>query len=292
MDNVKYQLRLQGLRTPDGAIAARVLVELLGRIIECAERSLRFAIEGVSVKSGPTPLWLADAVNLSLTAIESGRTIIYLEARPLAAVIGSEIQQPDFWMTAPAPSDTALSLFARSVRDATAEVLESDYYDAGVLRGLLGLKSLLKNEVTSIELVAEGRPDEGVTLTMNEMEKAERLKIRTPDPQPCVVAGELDAIQHGRKRFQLRRANGQLIPGSIHEEFISAERLREFWGKQVTVKGTLHFKASGKIQLLQAHSIAARAIGDEPMEQMPLVQTEAEFVAASLSPLAPGERNG
>ena len=47
---------------------------------------------------------------------------------------------------APAASDTAITLFARSVHDTTAENLESEYYDAGLLSSLLDLKPFFKTE--------------------------------------------------------------------------------------------------------------------------------------------------
>src|SRR5438046_1446648 len=117
------------------------------------------------------------------------------------------------------PQDTAISLVAKSVRDATAEDLESDYYDGGVLRSLLGFKSFLRSHANQIELHAEGRPQEDFTLGMPQMEQAERLRERTPGPQAFVVSGHLDSIQHSRKQFQLALSDGQVIPGRVDERF-------------------------------------------------------------------------
>ena len=91
--------------------------------------------------------------------------MLALEAPTLGDVIGTELEQQDFWVVPPAPQDTALSLVARSVRDTTAENLESDYYDAGVLKGLLSLKPFLRTEARLVELVCRDRPHEHVRLT-------------------------------------------------------------------------------------------------------------------------------
>jgi len=281
MKSVSYQLRINGLATPDGTISVRALMELLRGLTESAERGLRLAIEGVSVKSGRTPGWLEKAVELTVSGLEKGSTVLDVEAQLLGDVIGSELQQQDFWVTPPGPEDTALSLFARSVTDTTAENLESDYYDAGVLRSLLGFKPFLKTMADSVELIAPGRPRENVTLTMAEMEKAERLKVRTPEPQAFIVAGHLDAIQHSRKRFQLVLPETQVVPGRVDEEFMSTEDLRQFWGKKVTVKGTVHFKPSGRVQLLEAQMIRAAEPGEEVFAEMPQAQSEAEFASAA-----------
>jgi hypothetical protein len=279
MSAVKYQLRVKGLNAPDGTIPVRTLLELLQGVIECSERGLRLLMEGASVKTGRPPSWLERAVDLTFCGLHRGSTVLEIEAPTLGDVIGSDLQQQDFWTRAPAPTDTALSLFSRSVRDTTAENLESEYYDSGVLRALLALKPLFKTEAKCVELSAKGRPEEHVILTIAEMEKAERLKVRTPEPQAFIVSGHLDAIQHSRKRFQLVLPNGQAMPGRVDEEYISAESLREFWGKDVTAKGTVHFKPSGRIQLLQAQLIKPKAAGDEVFAEMPAVQTEAAFVS-------------
>lgn len=279
MNAVKYQLRVKGLSGPEGTIPVRTLLELLRGVIECSERGLRLLIEGASVKTGRPPAWLERAVDLTFSGLHKGSTVLEIEAPTLGDVLGKDLQQQDFWAKAPAASDTALSFFSRSVQDTTAENLESEYYDAGVLRGLLALKPFFKTEAKSVELSAKGRREEHVMLTMAEMEKAERLKVRTPDPQAFVVSGHLDAIQHSRKRFQLVLPNSQAIPGRVDEEYISAENLREFWGKDVTVKGTVHFKPSGRVQLLEAHVITLKAPGDEVFAEMPMVQTEVEFLS-------------
>jgi hypothetical protein len=282
MSLIRYQLRVKGMSTPKGKITVKALLELLRGITECAERGLRLAIEGASVKSGRPPAWLEKAVNLTVSGLKPGSTILDLEAPKLGDIIGSDLQQQDFWVNAPAPTDTALTLFARSVHDTTAENLESEYYDAGLLSSLLDLKPFFKSEAQEVELVARGRPKERTTLTMTEMEKAERLKVRTPESQAFLVSGHLDAIQHSRKRFQLILTGQQPIPGRVNEEFLSAEDLRQFWGKDVTVKGVVHFRPSGRIQLLEAELIKRRDPGEEIFEQVPNVQTEAEFIKTSV----------
>jgi hypothetical protein len=278
MSAVKYQLKVKGLSTPDGTIPVRALLDLLRGITDCAEKGLRLAIEGASVKAGRPPAWLEKAVNLTFSGLEKGSTILDFEAPELGDVIGPVLHQQDFWVRAPLPTDTAITLFARSVHDTTAENLESEYYDAGLLSSFLDLKPFFKTEADSVELVAKGRPHENLTLGWSEMEKAERLKIRTPDSQAFLISGHLDAIQHSSRRFQLVLPGKQPIPGRINEEFLSAENLRQFWGTDVTIKGMVHFRPSGSIKLLEAHLIKQKENGEEVFEELPVFQTKAEFV--------------
>ncbi len=282
MNTITYQLKIEGLATPAGTITVRALVQLLQGLTDCAQHGLRLAIEGASIKSGRPPAWLEKAVDLTVSGLEKGSTVLDIEASTLGEVLGPELQQQDFWMKPPAPEDTAFSVIARSVRDTTAEILESDYYDAGVLRSLLNLRPFLKTEAKAVQLVSAGRPHECFVLTMAEMEKVERLKTCMHDPQAFIDSGHLDAIQHSRKRFQLVLPEGQVIPGRIDEQLMNAESLREFWGRDVTVKGTVHFKPSGAVQLLEAQLIKGKEPGEELFAEVPRAQTEAQIATEAL----------
>jgi hypothetical protein len=72
-------------------------------------------------------------------------------------------------------------------------------------------------------------------------------------------------------------ADGQVIQGQIDEEFVDVEDLRRFWGKKVTMKGTVSYKPSGKIRLFEAQMIKLIEEGEEVFETAPAVQTEFEF---------------
>ncbi|HPY29579.1 MAG TPA: hypothetical protein PLT00_02650 [Verrucomicrobiota bacterium] len=276
--DVQYELRLKGLSTPAGTISARVLMDVLRRMIECTERGLRLAVEGMSVKRGRLPKWLGESLNLRVTGLGRGSTVLKIEAPLLGETVGDRISQQEIWYTPPSPNDTALTLLSRSVHDTTAENLESEYYDGGVLSGLLALKPILKTEATSIELSAKARRNENFMLDLAGMEKVERLKKRTPEPRAFIVSGHLNSIEHHRKRFQLVLSDGQVMPGRVDAEFMDAEAMRQFWGRKVTIKGTAYFRPSGKIQLLESHLIKFMESGDEIFEAMPQEQTEAEFV--------------
>src|SRR5437867_3959108 len=80
MSTVKYQLRVKGLTTPDGTIPVRALLELLQGLVDTAERGLRLAIQGESVKRGRVPAWLEKAVNLNRTGLRIGSTILDTQA--------------------------------------------------------------------------------------------------------------------------------------------------------------------------------------------------------------------
>jgi hypothetical protein len=280
MQSVKYQLRLKGLSTPDGTISVRVLKDVLQQLTSFAERGLRLAIEGQSVKRGTVPSWIEKSTEMTITGLETGSTILDIEAPVLGDTIGEQINQQDFWVSPPARTDTAFTLVSKSIKDATGENLESEYYDGGLLGTLLGLKPFVLGEMQSLELHALDRPQEDFTLTRESIEKAEQLQVRTPEAQAFIVSGHLDEIRHSRKQFQLVVEDGQIIRGRVNEDFMSAEQMRDLWGKKVSVKGMVYFKPSGAVRMLDAHMLKPMEAGEEVFGMIPAIQTEAGFVHA------------
>ncbi len=277
MKKIKYQLRLKGLSTPSGTISVRALKEVCDLLQEASERGLRLAVEGNSVKAGRFPKWLTDSLDLTITGMEKGSTVLDIEAPALGETAAEHIGQKDFWYVAPEPNDTALTLMTRSVADTTAENLESDTYDAGVLSSLLKFKPFLKNVADRVELKRLDRRTERFAIAEKEIEKIQRLKTRTPEPTAFIVSGTVDVIEHNKKRFHLVLSNGELLLGTIDPEFLSVEDMRRFWGQKATVKGMVHFRPSGKARLIEAHVIKPMENGEEMFAAMPQQQTEADF---------------
>jgi hypothetical protein len=285
MSNVKYELRVKGLSVPDGTIPVRALLELLQGLVDTAERGLRLAVEGESVKRGKVPAWIAAATNLNFTGLKTGSTILGIEAPRFRDTIGPRLENQSHHFFQVSPEETALSLVSRSIRDATAENRESDYFDVGVLNGLLELAPFLRNYASSFELSAEGKSVPEFELSVSGIEKVEKLKRETPEPQAFVVTGILDEIEHSNRRFQLSLADGNSIPGRIDEEFMTVEDLRQFWGKPVTIKGTVYFKSSGRVQLVESHLVRAAEPGEEIFNELPVADSTPElFEASQLKP--------
>jgi type II secretory pathway component PulJ len=246
MKKVRYKVSIQGLPTPRGAISFNTLKTITEILSQGAERALRLAIEGQSVKKGPTPAWLSTATDFILTGIKGGSTTLVVDAATLGAVARDQISQMDFWHTPPKTNDTALTILSQALHDASSEIVESECYDSGILETLLDFKQLLRNNGVLIKLRAEKRPQENFVLDKATLNSIQKLKQATPQPHAVLVSGLLDAIEHSKKRFQLTMKNGETVRGQIDEKAVSLEQMRKFWGQKVTIQGVLHCKASGK----------------------------------------------
>jgi type II secretory pathway component PulJ len=289
MKKVRYKVSIQGLPTPRGAISFNTLRTITAILSQGAERALRLAIEGQSVKKGPAPVWLAKATDFILTGIKRGSTTLVVDAATLGEVAHDQISQMDFWHTPPKTSDTALTILSQSLHDASSGIVESERYDSGILETLLDFKQLLRNNGALIKLTAEKRSQESFVLDKAALNNIQKLKQATPPSHAVLVSGLVDAIEHSKKRFQLTMKNGETVRGQIDERAVSLEQMRKFWGQKVTIQGVLHYKASGKPRFLEAQMIDAAQPGDGILEMIKAPQSPAQIWAQVKSEIA--ERN-
>ena len=276
--SLKYELRLKGLNSPSGTISLKALQDLSNVLLEAAERGLRLAIEGNSVRPGRLPQWLSNSLDVRCTGLRKGSTVLSIEAPFLGVTAKDEIRQQDIWYVVPKPEDTAFTLLSRSVHDTTAEILDSDTYDRGILDSLLQFKPFLKGYADRIELRCKTRGREDFQIGDPELEKIQRLKAKIPEPRAYVISGYLDSIEHSKRRFHLVMSSGESILGTIDSQFLSVEDMRKYWGKKATIKGIVHFRPSGKPRLIEAQVIKSMEDGEEVFGNLPQVQTEAAFL--------------
>lgn len=286
MKKIRYKVSIQGLPTPRGAISFSTLKTITEILSQGAERALRLAIEGQSIKKGPAPTWLSKAADFILTGMKEGSTTLIVDAATLGEVAHDQISQMDFWHMPPKTNDTALTILSQALHDAGSEVMESERYDSGILETLLDFKQLLRHNGVRIKLTAEKRPQENFVLDKATLNSIQKLKQATPLPHAVLVSGLLDAIEHSKRRFQLTLKNGETVRGQIDEKAVSLEQMRKFWGQKVTIQGVLHYKASGKPRFLEAQVIDAAQPGDGVLEMIKAPQSPAQVWAQVKSEIA------
>ena len=275
MNKQIYQLRVVGLREEEGQIKASTLLRVLDALVTTAERTTRLLATGTGSGKGARPGWLDATVDFTVTGLQRGSTVLFVEAPQLAETAREEFSQRDFWSPRPSLDETALDLAARAINEAQDEHPAGNYFDSSVLAAILKLGRASRNANVSYEMTprdsARGqfRLDSGAC-----MHVSERLDD-IPEPRSFVVAGRLDEIKHGSGRFRLIVNQKSALFGRLHAS-VDVETLRSLWGKLATINGTVHFKANGEPRLIEAHRISARVGGDVVFEAMPLTETGQE----------------
>jgi hypothetical protein len=240
---------------------------------EGTTRALRLALEGQSVKIGRLPTWLENATDFTLQKLKTGSTVLVVDFPTLGSVAPDQIVQQDLWDSVPDPKETAMSVLSKSIKDAAAQQFESDRYDTGILDSILSFHKDLVSTKTRIEVRSKIRRADHFRLDEREMQTIAAVRKKVPEPQTVVLSGFLNMIEHSERKFSLTTIENQSLKGRISESTVSIESLRLFWGKQVTVKGTLYYHASGTPRLLEAHQVLKKQSGDEVFAQLPIPRT-------------------
>lgn len=249
---------------PEGTIPLLALKDLCDSLVQSCERTLRLAIDGISLHQGKVPKWIEHSIDFSITGIKKGSTILELEVPQLAETATTQLAQKTLWNILPAEEDTAMTVLSKSWLDATSRKFEEDRVDNGVLGAFLGFKSLTVHYFDSISIIPpKGRAAEEFKFGWQEIEIIEELKNQTPAPQVVVLSGTLDIIKHSDTKFYLLVENGRKIPGYLDPDFVEVENLRDLWGKHVTLKGRLFYNSANKPKYVRASLIREKAKGEQ-----------------------------
>lgn len=278
MKAIDYKIHIKGLKSQSGSIPIIALKEIANALLKSTDRILRLFVEGQSVKSGKAPEWLKKSLDFTIMGITSGSTVITLEAPLLIDSMPEYFEQKKLWQEDVInPDESALSLLSKSVADVSAENRDSDYFDTGVLDALLAFKSITPSYASEISIVSKKKSSDNFKISPDEIKKIKTIKASTPLPRTIVLSGFFNLIEHHNRRFQLRMENGKTLNGIMDPELVAPERMRQFWGQRVTIKGKGNFKPSGNIRNIEAQFIQSFESGDEILQQVPIIQKQFKF---------------
>ena len=285
----QHRLILMGGVHPGLRVAASVLHEAVGALLEGARLAARFTLEGESVQKGPRPAWLDAACAVQITGLSAGSAVIQLEAptlREVAATHGREGAPVWADMDPGWTERTAIDLFGRVL----ASLIEGDADDVLADRGLLDtcvrFARLPSGEFTGVRLDGlVGRPTP-LTLTAAHARQIELLRDETPPPQAVRVAGKLDTISASRSDLILRLKDGGKIPVRLEDH--DPEALRTLFGKSVVVSGVAQYRPSGRLLFLKGEAMFEAGPGDQLFEVAPVARQRLPLVPPGAQDRAAG----
>ncbi|MDE2928808.1 MAG: hypothetical protein OXT71_20685 [Acidobacteriota bacterium] len=269
MNTQRYQLRLSGLPEPTGQIKAASLCRILDALLQTGERATRLIVTGQSSGRGRKPKWLRASANFTVTGLNSGSTILEIEAPRFRETAYGELSQQELWHDKPSLDDTSLDMAARAIEEATSAESPGDHFDSDVLKAILKFNSAAGTPGIRYELIPQGSTGSGFVLDEHVCTQVSERLRSIPPPRSFIVTGRLDEIRYGGGRFRLLLGrNGQLL-GKLHPDLLDTEVLRPLWGNPTTVEGLVHFKANGEARWIEARRMSGRAEGDRVFEESP-----------------------
>jgi hypothetical protein len=269
LKTIDYKLNILGLTNKKGSISIYALKEITDALIKGSDRVLRLFVEGRSTKSGKYPDWLKKSLDFTITGIKAGSTVIDLEAPVLKEAIPLQIIQRQLEVDTISPDDTAISILSKSIADACAQNMESDYFDSGVLDALLSFNTITKKYAKELIITSKTKTADNFKISSEEIKKIKKIKIETPTPHTIVIAGFFNLIENSNRRFQLKLEDGKSIEGIMDPLLVDSENMRELWGKKVTLKGKAIYKPSGKLRSLEAQLVKPFESGDKILQKIP-----------------------
>ena len=250
--NKRHSVRLVGERARGARIAGSILGELTSVLIDATRGSLRQRVEGRSTARGSIPAWLHVAADFDVVGVESGSTVLAIEAPPLFDVAPSLFSQRHLFEPVDA-SDSAFELMEHTLALAADGRSDSDLFDQPLLSTFRRFDRILSSGFSSIELATGDPRRPAVVIDTNSIHAVDRLIRSTPEPQRARVSGTLDTIRHSDRMFTLLFDDGKAAKGLA--EGVAAEQLAELFGQSVVVSGTAVFRASGALLRIEADSV-------------------------------------
>lgn len=265
----EYQFTIKGLSEANGEISAVHLRNVIAALLKTTERATRLLATGESTAPGKRPAWLGETVDFRITGLTKGSTVLNIAAPCIGDTAAEQFSQQEFWREMPESTDTALDLVAAALIEARNPESAGDRYDEGTLDAIEALRKAIGGEDVRYELEPLDGKTPGIHLDGGVFEAIRERKRALPQPRAFVVTGKLDEIRHSAGRFRLFMPNGAKMLGRVHPEYLSAEALRSYWGKEVTVEGMVHFKANGDARLIDARKLLEHRPGDEVFDVSP-----------------------
>lgn len=267
---MKYEIKIEHAQEADGAIDLERLTKIADGIRKVSEGALQIRLKGISLTRGRKKVSLQDALKVSLTGIKEGSTILCLETEKFEKTLQS--YQTDIFRAeaqAELPNETPISLFIKTFQNALTDDDHQDLLDKPLLRELKNLKKAFFNEEETMIFSNQGSlPD--LQLTQKDFKKIKVLEDEIPDPQHVVLNGVVELLQFSKLKVKIKTEEG-IVDGFLADD-LSSEDIASFWGKEVTITGTSHFKPRGK-SVIEIERVFEPGEGDSYFSKRPKSET-------------------
>lgn len=267
---MKYEIKIEHAQEADGTIDLERLTKIADGIRKVSEGALQIRLKGISLTRGRKKVSLQDALKVSLTGIKEGSTILCLETEKFEKTLQS--YQTDIFRAeaqAELPNETPISLFIKTFQNALTDDDHQDLLDKPLLRELKNLKKAFFNEEETMIFSNQGSlPD--LQLTQKDFKKIKVLEDEIPDPQHVVLNGVVELLQFSTLKVKIKTEEG-IVDGFLADD-LSSEDIASFWGKEVTITGTSHFKPRGK-SVIEIERVFEPGEGDSYFSKRPKSET-------------------
>lgn len=257
---MKYEIIIDKPAEGNGRIDLRRLAQLADVITKVAEGALQLRLRGVSITAGRKQARLDDALRIDLVGVNKGSTRLMVECATLGETLkGIQFDAFRHEGQLQLNEQTPMSLFMTTFNDALDGNANKEFLDKPLLNQLVAFKKVFRTSEEAFRVSNEGRT-KGLTVERESLKRIAILEESLPEPERIVMQGTVDLLQHSGSRIRVKGPDGAM-DGFLSED-LDRTQVAQFWTKEATVVGLVHFKPGGR-KTIEVQQLFPTAQGED-----------------------------
>lgn len=274
---MNYDIRIVNNYEGKGRVELERLAFLSKHIKSIAQKALLLQAFGYSKVSLPRKYKKYLHVFLTNTGVEKEDTLLTLDADNFQHL---PIQLDLFRDKAQLSSLTPVSLVIQTLRAAIGEGGDQNLLDEPLIDELIKFKKFFQTDQEQLWLSNRGSVPE-LRFSEKEIDKIEALYKEIPAPEPTVINGRVDEMKFSGRQFILHTADKQRVMVLLDSAEIF-DRVKDFFGKELTVTGQAHFKPGGQLSYIALESLNEATEEDRVFSKRPQKASMQQKIAMQL----------
>ncbi len=112
-------------------------------------------------------------------------------------------------------------------------------------------------------------------------DKIKTLEDQTPNPQSIIVKGLVETLKYTNSKVTIQMETGRL--DAFLPDTIKPNTIGKYWGKELTIAGTAHYRPSGRIAYIDIERIFQPGKGDDYFSRKKTSETAEQQIKRQLS---------
>ncbi len=270
---MNYEIKISNAIEEDGKIDLIRLTNIAESISKIAEGALQIRLKGVSLSKGRKKQSLKNSLQVTLSGLKKGSTILCLESNKFKETLDN--LQLDIFRSESQldlQEQTPISLFVSSFKEAKKDSVNPELLDKSLLKELKNFKKAFLNDNEIFSISNEGS-FEALELNKQDFNKIKILEQETPNPEPVVLNGIVEELKYSKLKVKILTDEG-VINGFLSND-LSADDIAPFWGKKITITGINHYKPN-KTSVIEINKIHQPNDADSYFSKKPKFSTSVE----------------
>ena len=268
----KHRIILKNFDLENGKISFSKLHELQEKLTALAEGAVLNLITGRSKPGrGQKPKWLKEVIDFQITGLNSGSTILEIEAPEISNVYqGKQFGIFDEPEAEKLLHGSAFGLASYVYDKAIHQPESSGLLDKYLLRKITDFSKILDSDDSEINLISNGQSQsKSVSIKKETLQQVSITEQKTRESVKTAVTGTLDVMRHKKEQMEIVTTDDQRMrafPGNN----LNIKNLKNFFGEKVKVTGLAHFKTDGNLKYIEILDIQSAKDKEQFIEELTL----------------------